>query len=202
MTPEEHRFNALVLMFANLQRLMVFHNAVAVAGGRDIDPQLRDELTSRLDLVGDALKRSSENAAVSAADVDAVAPIVEYLQQEVRAYYGTELDGDLGAQAAFGAGLVYAASYLNDGTVQMGQVFDRPQWVDREMQSKPLLINLRNRANAAVASAARGEFSAEVREDIEYHVRVALGDRQLVFAQLDGLPTMLQGRDARENVGA
>ncbi|AWB86926.1 hypothetical protein [Mycetocola zhujimingii] len=202
MTPEEHRFNALVLMFANLQRLMVFHNAIAVSEGREIDSQLREELTSRLDLVGGALQRSSENAAVSDADVDAVQPVADYLQREIRAYFETKLDGDLGAQAALGAGVVYAASYLNDGTVQMGQVFDRPHWVDREMQSKPMLITLRNRANAAVASAATGEVSAEVRGDIDYHVRVALGDRQLVLAQVDGLPTMLQGRDARENVGA
>ncbi|MCC9203708.1 hypothetical protein [Arthrobacter sp. zg-Y769] len=198
MTPEEHRFNALVLMFANLQRLMVFHNALALSEGRELDPDLREELTTRLDLVGETSQRASETKAVSEADVDAVTPVAGYLAREVRSYFATEMENDLGKQAAFGAAAVYAASYLDDGTIQMGRVFGHSDWVDRTMQNKPVLISLRNQANAAVASAAKGEFSPEVRGYINHHVSVSHGNRQGAMDQLDGLLAMLDGRDARQ----
>lgn len=198
MTPEEHRFNALALIFANLQRLMVFHNAVAVSEGKQLDPDLRTELTTQLDLVGEAIQRASETKTVSEPDVEAMRPVVDYLAREIRSYYATELGSDLGKQAAFGAAAVYAAGYLDDGTIQMGRVFGHPEWVDRTLQNKPVLITLRNQANAAVASAARHEFSAEVRGYIGHHVSVALGNREQALAQVDGLPEMLAGRDARQ----
>ncbi|PRY69356.1 hypothetical protein B0I08_10228 [Glaciihabitans tibetensis] len=197
MTPDEHRFNALVLIFANLQRLMVFHKAVALIGGRELNPDLREQLTSKLDLLNEVVQRSSQSRAVNETDVDAVRPVASYLEREIRAYYDTELTGDLGAQAAFGAAAVFAASYLGDGTMHMGRVFGHDDWVDREMQDKPTLIQLLNQANGTVGSAARSEFPPEIRGYIDHHVRVALGDRDLVMAQVDGLSTMLDGRASR-----
>ncbi|MET4580532.1 hypothetical protein ABIE21_000022 [Conyzicola nivalis] len=197
MTPEEHRFNALVLAFANLQRLMVFHNAVALIEGRELNPDLREQLTSKMDLLNEVVERSSQSRAVSETDVDLVRPVASYLEQEIRAYYDTELDGgDLGAQAAFGAAAVFAASYLGDGIMHMGRVFGHDDWVDREMQDKPNLAILLNQANGTVGSAVRSDFPPEMRGYIDHHVRVALGDRDLVMAQVDGLTTMLDGRVA------
>ena len=198
MTPDEHRFNALILMYANLQRLMVFHNALAMRDGRELDPALREELTAQLDLVGQVLSRSSEAKAVSEADVAAVMPIVAYLQREVRALLDTPADADLGAQAALGAAEVYASMRIDEGTIQMGTVFDRPQWVDRSMQNKPMFITHRGRANAAVVAAAKGEFSDDVRADIADYAHAARNNRAQALAQIDGLPIMLDGRDARE----
>ena len=197
MTAEEHRFNALVLMFANLQRLMVFHRAVALIAGEEMDPDLREQLTSKLDLLSEVIARSSGSRAVSAADIDAVRPVAAYLEGEIRAYYDTELEDDLGARAAFGAAAVFAASYLSNGTMHMGRVFGHDDWVDREMQHKPLFLFLINQANGTVGSAATSEFPPDVREYMENHVRVALGDRDLAISQVDGLTTMLDGRDAR-----
>ncbi|WP_411701494.1 hypothetical protein [Conyzicola sp.] len=193
MTPEEHRFNALVLIFANLQRLMVFHNAVALIKGRELNPELRAQLTSKLDLLNEVMQRSSQRRAVDEADIDAVRPVATYLEQEIRAYYDTELGSDLGTQAAFGAAAVFAASYLGDGIMHMGRVFGHDDWVDREMQDKPTFIQLINQANGTVGSAARSEFPPEIRGYIDHHVRVALGDRDLVMAQVEGLTTMLDG---------
>ncbi|GAA1130388.1 hypothetical protein [Arthrobacter flavus] len=193
MTPEEHRFNALVLIFANLQRLLVFHNAVALIEGKEQNPELREQLTSKLDLLNEVVTRSSQDRAVNEADVDAVRPVASYLEQEIRAYYDTELESSLGAQAAFGAAAVFAASYLGDGIIHMGRVFGHDDWVDREMQDKPTLNHLLNQANGTVGSAAKSEFPPEIRGYIDHHVRVALGDRGLVMAQIDGLTTMLDG---------
>lgn len=198
MTPDEHRFNALILMFANLQRLMVFHNSLAMRDGREIDPALREELTSRLDLVGQVLERASEAKSVSEADAAAVAPIVPYLQREVRTLLDTPVDADLGTQAALGAAEVYASMWIDEGTIQMGKVFDRPQWVDRSMQNKPMFFALQNRANAAVVAAAKGEYSDEVLADIADHAQAARRNRAQALSQVDGLPIMLDGRDARE----
>ena len=117
MAPEEHRFEALVLIFANLQRLMVFHNAMALIQGRQLNPDLREQLTSKLDPLNEVVNRSSESRAVNETDVIAVRPVASYLEREIRAYYDTELAGDLGAQAAFGAAAVFATSYLGDGIV-------------------------------------------------------------------------------------
>ena len=167
MTPEEHRFNALVLIFANLQRLMVFHNAVALIEGKELNPDLREQLTSKLDLVNEVIQRSSQNRAVNETDVDAVRPVASYLEREIRAYYDTELECDLGAQAAFGAAAVFAASYLGDGTMHMGRVFGHDDWVDRELQDKPTFIHLLNQANGTVGSAARSEIGrASCRERV------------------------------------
>lgn len=197
MTPDEHRFNALVLMFANLQRLMVFHGAVALIEGRELDPALRAQMTAKLDLLNEVVQRSSQGRAVTEVDVDAVRPVASYLEREIRVYYDTELESDLGAQAAFGAAAVFAASYLGDGMIHMGQVFGHADWVDRELQDKPTLIQLLNQANGTVGSAARSEFPPEIRGYIDHHVRVALGDRDLVMAQVDGLATMLDGLVSR-----
>lgn len=199
MTPEEHRFNALVLIFANLQRLMVFHNAVALIEGKELDPDLREQLTSKLDLLNEVVARSSQGRAVNEADVDAVRPVASYLEREIRAYYNTELESNLGAQAAFGAAAVFAASYLGDGIMHMGRVFGHDDWVDREMQDKPTFINLLNQANGTVGSAAKSEFPPDIRGYIDHHVRVALGDRDLVMAQVDGLTTMLDGLVSRRH---
>ncbi|MCR2812131.1 hypothetical protein NQ166_06210 [Microbacterium sp. zg.Y1090] len=198
MTPDEHRFNALILMFANLQRLMVFHNALAMRDGRELDAALAEELTSRLDLVGAVIARASEAKAVSEADAAEVLPVVPYLQHEVRALLDTPVDADLGIQAALGAAEVYASMWIDEGTIQMGTVFDRPQWVDRSMQNKPMFISLRNRANAAVVAASTGEYSDDVRADIADHAQAARNNRAQALAQIDGLPIMLDGRDARE----
>ncbi len=198
MTPDEHRFNALILMFANLQRLMVFHNAIAMRDGREMDPALREELTSRLDLVGAVIARANEAKAVSEADAAAVAPIVPYLQREVRTLLDTPVDADLGTQAALGAAEVYASMWIQDGTIQMGTVFDRPHWVDRSMQTKPMFFSLRNQANAAVVAASTGEYSDEVRAAIAHQSQVARNNRAQALSQIDGLPIMLDGRDARE----
>jgi hypothetical protein len=197
MTPDEHRFNALVLIFANLQRLMVFHSAVALIEERELNPELREQITSKLDLLNEVVQRSSQSRSVTAADVDAVRPVASYLEREIRVYYDTELESDLGAQAAFGAAAVFAASYLGDGMIHMGRVFGHDDWVDREMQDKPTLIQLINQANGTVGSAARSEFPPEIRGYIDHHVRVALGDRDLVMAQVDGLATMLDGLVSR-----
>ena len=197
MTPDEHRFNALVLIFANLQRLMVFHNAVALIEGRELNPDLREQLTSKLDLLNEVVRRSSQSKAVNEADIEAVRPVASYLEREIRKYYATELESDLGAQAAFGAAAVFAASYLGEGVMHMGRVFGHDDWVDREMQDKPTFAQLLNQANGTVGSAVRSEFPPEIRGYIEHHVRVALGDRDLVMAQVDGLATMLDGLDSR-----
>ncbi|MEC5192611.1 MULTISPECIES: hypothetical protein [unclassified Arthrobacter] len=199
MTPEEHRFNALVLIFANLQRLMVFHNAVALIEGKELDPDLREQLTSKLDLLNEVVARSSQVRAVNEADVDAVRPVALYLEREIRAYYNTELESNLGVQAAFGAAAVFAASYLGEGTMHMGRVFGHDDWVDREMQDKPTFIHLLNQANGTVGSAAKSEFPPQIRGYIDHHVRVALGDRDLVMAQVDGLTTMLDGLVSRRH---
>ena len=199
MTPDEHRFNALILMYANLQRLMVFHNALAMRDGRELDSALREELTAQLDLVAEVLSRSSEAKAVSEADAAAVLPIVPYLQREVRAVLDTPAEADLGAQAALGAAEVYASMWIDEGTIQMGTVFHRPQWVDRSMQNKPMFIQHRGRANAAVVAAAKGEFPEEVRADIADYAYAARNNRTQALAQVDGLPIMLDGRDAREH---
>ncbi len=135
---------------------------------------------------------------VDPADVEAVRAIAEYLQREVHAYYDTPLEGDPGAQAAFGAAAVYAAMHMNDATVTMGEVFDHPDWADRAMQHKPALFTLRNQANSAVVAASNGELAGEVLEYTDHHVGVALGDRGLALSQVDGLPAMLDGRDARD----
>jgi hypothetical protein len=200
MTPEEHRFNALVLIFANLQRLMVFHNAVALIEGKELNLDLREQLTSKLDLLNEVIERSSQDKAVHEADIDAVRPVAAYLEREIRVYYNTELDSSLGAQAAFGAAAVFAGSYLGEGTIHMGQVFGHDDWVDREMQNKPIYIDLINQANGTVGAAAKSEFPPEILGYINYHVRVALGDRDLVTSQMDGLTTMLDGRDSRQNL--
>ena len=123
----------------------------------------------------------------------AVRPVALYLEREIRAYYDTTLAGDLGAQAAFGAAAVFAASYLGDGVMHMGRIFGHDDWVDRELQQKPQLLQLLNQANGTVGSAAKSEFPPEIREYIDHHVHVALGDRDLVMAQVDGLRTMLDG---------
>lgn len=201
MTPDEHRFNALILMFANLQRLMVFHNSLAMRDGREMDPVLREALTTRLGLVGRVIARSAEAKAVSEDDVASVLPIAEALPHELREFYETPLD-DLGTQAAFGAAEVYASMWIDEGTIQMGKAFDRPQWVDRSMQNKPTFFALQNQANAAVVASRTGEYSEEVRGYIAHHVQAAVGNRGQALAQVDGLPIMLDGRDARESARA
>ena len=201
MTPDEHRFNALILMFANLQRLMVFHNSLAMRDGREMDPALREALTSRLDLVGQVIARSAEAKAVSEADVASVMPIAESLPQELRDFYETSLD-DLGTQAAFGAAEVYASMWIDEGTIQMGKAFDRPQWVDRSMQNKPMFFALQNKANAAVVASRTGEYSDDMRGDIAEYVQAAVNNRTQALAQVDGLPIMLEGRDARDTARA
>jgi len=197
MTPDEHRFNALILMFANLQRLMVFHNSIAMRDGREMDPTLRESLVSRLDAVGQVIARANDAKAVTEADAASVLPIAQGLSEELRAFYETPLD-DLGTQAAFGAAEVYASMWIQDGTIQMGTVFDRPHWVDRSMQTKPMFFSLRNQANAAVVAASTGEYSDDVRGYIAQQVQAAVGNRDQALSQVDGLPIMLDGRDARE----
>ena len=95
---------------------------------------------------------------------------------------------------AFGAAAVFAASYLGDGIMEMGRVF--------EMQDKPTFVHLLNQANGTVASAAKSEFPPDIRGYIDHHVRVALGDRDLVTAQVDGLTTMLDGLVSRRHFTA
>ncbi|MBD7956824.1 hypothetical protein H9651_04180 [Microbacterium sp. Sa4CUA7] len=202
MTPDEHRFNALILMFANLQRLMVFHNSLAMRDGREMDPALRESLTSRLDAVGQVIARANDAKAVTEADAASVLPVVAYLQREVRALLDTPLDADVATQAALGAAEVYASMWIDEGTIQMGTVFDRPQWVDRSMQNKPMFISLRNQANAAVVAASKGELSDEVRADIAHFSQAARDNRAQALAQIDGLPIMLDGRDARDTARA
>ena len=103
---------------------------------------------------------------------------------------------------AFGAAAVFAASYLGDGIMEMGRVFGHDDWVDREMQDKPTFVHLLNQANGTVASAAKSEFPPDIRGYIDHHVRVALGDRDLVTAQVDGLTTMLDGLVSRRHFTA
>lgn len=195
MNHDELAYNALVLTVANLQRLMVFHNSTAMIEGVAADTEMTSRLAGYLDTLGDVVRRSDESRSVSPDDVDAVRPIGEFLTREVRTYYETDLDGPLRTQAAFGAGSVFAAAYLNQGTIRMGEVFDHPQWSDRARQHVPTLNALRSQAESAVASAAQGVPSEEAAECIRHHVAVASGDRTLALSQVDAIPQMLAGRD-------
>lgn len=195
MQSDELAYNALVLTVANLQRLMVFHNSTAMIDGVPADPEMTSALAGHLDTLGDVVRRSDEARRVSPDDVAAVLPIGEFLAREVRAYYETDLDGPLRTQAAFGAASVFAAGYLNQGTIRMGEVFDHPQWSDQALQHVPTLNVLRSQAESAVVSASQGEPSEEAAGYIRHHVAVASGDRALALSQVDAIPAMLAGRD-------
>ena len=66
---------ALVLIYANLQRLMVFRSSVARIEGRELDPDQRLELTSRMDLLNGVIGRSGQSRSVADGDVDVVTEI-------------------------------------------------------------------------------------------------------------------------------
>lgn len=197
MTPHELRYNALVVLAANLQRLVVFHNAQAHIAGRPPDRAVLDPLEQSLDTVNEVVRRADAAAAVSDDDVRRVRPLGAPLAAAVRAYYDTDLTGPPRTQAAFGAAHVYASKILNEGTVRMGELFGHEDWADRARQHLPMFITLRQQANTAVGSSGEGEPSEEAERFIAEHVRVALGDRELVLAQVDGIDAMLDGRDPR-----
>lgn len=199
MTPEELRYNALVVMQANLQRLVVLHNAAAHIAHRPIDAEAVGSLHQRLDTVTGALGRADASAAVDAADVDLVRPIAAPLVVDVRAYYDTDLSGPPASRAAFGAAHVYASMYLNQGTIRMGEVFGHEDWADRARQHLPTFHTLRAQAQTAVGSSATGTPSAEAERFIADHVRVALDDRALVLQQVAAIEPMLDGRDPRRS---
>lgn len=56
---------ALVVIYANLQRLMVFRSSVARIEGRELDPDQRLELTSRMDLLNGVIGRSGQSRSVA-----------------------------------------------------------------------------------------------------------------------------------------
>jgi len=197
MSPEELRYNALVVLTANLQRLVVFHTSQAHISGRPADPAVAASLREQLDVVGAVVRRADESQTVTPADVDAVRPFAAPLAAAVRAYYETDLSGPPSTQAAFGAAHVYASMYLNQGTVRMGEVFGHEDWADRARQHVPTFMTLRLQAQTAVGSSAGGEPSDEARRFVADHVRVAVADRDLVLAQVDGIDPMLDGRDPR-----
>ncbi|MBG6239326.1 hypothetical protein IWX78_002305 [Mycetocola sp. CAN_C7] len=109
------------------------------------------------------------------------------------------MEGDLALQAAFGAAVVYGPWHLSESTVQRGEIFDHPARSDREMQLKILYRTLRDQANTAVVAASRGDVTDEIRGYIAHHSGVALGDRDLILSQVDGLPVGLDGRDPRSD---
>ncbi len=61
----------------------------------------------------------NSRALVEAVPANPEMRVAEFLSREVRAYYATDLDGPLRTQAAFGAAAVFAAWYLNQGTIRM-----------------------------------------------------------------------------------
>lgn len=194
MKSDELAYNALVLTVANLQRLMVFHNANAHIDPSLARPEMVSQLAGYLDTMGPLVKRSDESRSVSPEDVEAVLPMGEFLAREVRAYYETDLEGPVRTQAPFGAGAVFAAVYLNNGTIRMGEVFDQPEWSDRAMQHQQTLMALQLQAQNAVGLAAEGEPPQDVVEHIRHHVEVAVGDRTLALNQVHSIPEMLAGR--------
>jgi hypothetical protein len=197
MTPDELRYNALVVLHANLQRLVVMHNAAAHIAGRPVVPATVAALHAQLDVVSGAIERAERAVAVGPADVSLVRPLAAPLLGAVEAYYDTDIAGSSAWRAAFGAAHVYASMYLNQGTIRMGEVFGHEEWADRARQHVPTFITLRAQAQAAVSSAATGTPSDEAERFIAHHVRVALDDRPTVLAQVGGIETMLDGRDPR-----
>ena len=199
VSPDELRYNALVVVGANLQRLVVFDNARARIAGRAPDATVVSALHAELDVVTAAMHRADEAAAVGPTDVELVRPFAAPLAAAVRAYYDTDLTGPPRTRAAFGAAHVYASMHLNQGTIRMGEVFGHGDWADRARQHLPTFNTLRLQAQAAVGSSAEGDPSAEAERFIIDHVRVAVADRLTVLAQVDGVDAMLDGHDPRAN---
>lgn len=197
MTPDELRYNALVVLHANVQRLVVMHNSAAHIAGRPVDPAVIGPLHEQLDVIGAAVQRADRTAVVDAGDVELVRPFAAPLLAAVRAYFETDLSGPPATRAAFGAAHVYASMYLNQGTIRMGEVFGHEDWADRARQHLPMFITLRSQAQAAVGSSAAGAPSEEAERFIAAHVRVAVADRDTVLAQVAGIDPMLDGRDPR-----
>ena len=197
VTPDELKYNALVVLTANLQRLIVFDTSQAHITGRVADEVVGAARRGQLDVVGAVVGRTDATASVAAADVAAVRPFAAPLAAAVRGYYATDLTGPPSTQAAFGAAHVYASMYLNQGTVRMGEVFGHEEWADRARQHVPTFQVLRRQAQTAVGSSAGGAPSQEAQRFIAEHVRVAVADHDLVLAQVDGIEAMLDGRDPR-----
>jgi hypothetical protein len=197
VTPEELRYNALVVMQANLQRLVVLRNSAAHVAGRPADAAALGDLHRQLDVIGQVIERADEARAVTPADVALVRPFAAPLLAAVEAYYATDLTGPPATRAAFGAAHVYASMHLNRGTIRMGEVFGHEDWADRARQHVPTFQTLRLQAQTAVGSSASGAPSEEAVRFITHHVEVALGDRATVLAQVAGIEPMLDGRDPR-----
>jgi hypothetical protein len=197
VTPEELRYNGLVVLQANLQRLVVMHNATAHVAQRPVDAAALSTLHEQLDAVSAARQRADRVASVDPADVALVQPFAAPLLAAIRAYYDTDLNGPPGMRAAFGAAHVYASMYLNQGTIRMGEVFGHEEWADRARQHLLTFTTLRAQAQSAVSSSATGAPSDEAERFIAHHVRVALQDRDTVLQQVAGIEPMLDGRDPR-----
>ena len=93
MTPDELRYNGLVVLEANVQRLVVMHNSAAHIAGRPVDPAVIGPLHGQLDVIGAAVQRADQTVAVEAADVELVRPFAAPLLAAVRAYFETDLSG-------------------------------------------------------------------------------------------------------------
>lgn len=190
---------ALVVIYANLQRLMVFRSSVARIEGRELDPDQRLELTSRMDLLNGVIGRSGQSRSVTDDDVDAVRPVAEFLRHEIGDYVDAhvDVDGDVAVQAAYAAAAAYGASYMDQGTMHMGRVFGRDEWVDRLLQNEPHRLASLNTAAATVAAAAAGTLSPEMRAHIESAYRAEIDGRTRLLAQVDELPMLLEGQDPK-----
>lgn len=198
MTPEELRYNALVVLGANLQRLVVVETSQAHIAGRPVDDAAVLPRHRQLDAVGAAIARADETRVVAPEDVAVVRSFAAPLAQAVRAYYDIDVPGPPCATVPFGAGHVFASHHLNQGTIRMGEVFGHEEWADRARQHQPTFQALRAQAEAAVRACRDGApFSPELAEAVARHVAVARGDRQITLAQVDGVLAMLDGRDPR-----
>lgn len=198
MTPEELRYNALVVTQANLQRLVVMENAVSAIAHRPVDEAAVAALHTQLDAVSGAFERADRVAAVDPADLASIREFAAPLLAAVTAYYETDLSGPPASQAAFGAAHVYASMYLNRGTIRMGEVFGHEEWADRARQHLPMFNTLQAQAQTAVGSSATGTPSEEAVQFIAHHVRVALDDRATALQQVAGIEPMLDGQYPRQ----